>query len=82
MLPFGQAGFPRARELRCKCLKVFSSGILPGPIASVDFIPEGPHCVRPEVILTRKDGKQFCMNTTMPWVQRIIQRFTKRNSNL
>ncbi|XP_039187642.1 interleukin-8-like [Crotalus tigris] len=82
LLLAGSALQTQARELRCKCLKVFSYGILPGPIASVDFIPEGPHCVRPEVILTRKDGKQFCMNTTMPWVQRIIQRFTKRNSNL
>uniref|UniRef100_A0A670ZJE2 Chemokine interleukin-8-like domain-containing protein n=1 Tax=Pseudonaja textilis TaxID=8673 RepID=A0A670ZJE2_PSETE len=66
-----------ARELRCHCVKVFSHGISIGSIASVDFIPEGPHCIRPEVILTRKDGKQFCLNTTMPWVQRVIQRFTK-----
>uniref|UniRef100_A0A670ZJC6 Chemokine interleukin-8-like domain-containing protein n=1 Tax=Pseudonaja textilis TaxID=8673 RepID=A0A670ZJC6_PSETE len=66
------------RELRCHCVKVFSHGISIGSIASVDFIPEGPHCIRPEVILTRKDGKQFCLNTTMPWVQRVIQRFTKK----
>uniref|UniRef100_A0A8C5SC97 Chemokine interleukin-8-like domain-containing protein n=1 Tax=Laticauda laticaudata TaxID=8630 RepID=A0A8C5SC97_LATLA len=65
------------KELRCQCVKVFSHGISTGSIASVDFIPEGPHCIRPEVIITRKDGKQFCLNTTMPWVQRVIQRFTK-----
>uniref|UniRef100_A0A8C6VKE4 Chemokine interleukin-8-like domain-containing protein n=1 Tax=Naja naja TaxID=35670 RepID=A0A8C6VKE4_NAJNA len=64
-------------ELRCQCVKVFSHGISTGSIASVDFIPEGPHCIRPEVILTRKDGKQFCLNTTMPWVQKVIQRFAK-----
>uniref|UniRef100_A0A670ZJB4 Chemokine interleukin-8-like domain-containing protein n=1 Tax=Pseudonaja textilis TaxID=8673 RepID=A0A670ZJB4_PSETE len=63
------------RELRCHCVKVFSHGISIGSIASVDFIPEGPHCIRPEVM---KDGKQFCLNTTMPWVQRVIQRFTKK----
>uniref|UniRef100_A0A670ZJL4 Chemokine interleukin-8-like domain-containing protein n=1 Tax=Pseudonaja textilis TaxID=8673 RepID=A0A670ZJL4_PSETE len=63
-----------ALELRCHCVKVFSHGISIGSIASVDFIPEGPHCIRPEVM---KDGKQFCLNTTMPWVQRVIQRFTK-----
>uniref|UniRef100_A0A8C6VKZ0 Chemokine interleukin-8-like domain-containing protein n=1 Tax=Naja naja TaxID=35670 RepID=A0A8C6VKZ0_NAJNA len=66
-----------SRELRCQCVKVFSHGISTGSIASVDFIPEGPHCIRPEVILTRKDGKQFCLNTTMPWVQKVIQRFAK-----
>ncbi|XP_013923514.1 PREDICTED: interleukin-8-like [Thamnophis sirtalis] len=70
----------QARELRCQCVKVISHGISTALIASVDFIPEGPHCIRPEVILTRKDGKQFCLNTTMPWVQRVIQRFSKRSN--
>ncbi|XP_026535584.1 interleukin-8-like [Notechis scutatus] len=82
LLLAGSALETQARELRCHCVKVFSHGISTGSIASVDFIPEGPHCIRPEVILTRKDGKQFCLNTTMPWVQRVIQRFTKRISNL
>uniref|UniRef100_A0A670ZJL1 Chemokine interleukin-8-like domain-containing protein n=1 Tax=Pseudonaja textilis TaxID=8673 RepID=A0A670ZJL1_PSETE len=62
-----------ARELRCHCVKVFSHGISIGSIASVDFIPEGPHCIS----LLHFNGKQFCLNTTMPWVQRVIQRFTK-----
>uniref|UniRef100_A0A8C6VKY0 Chemokine interleukin-8-like domain-containing protein n=1 Tax=Naja naja TaxID=35670 RepID=A0A8C6VKY0_NAJNA len=72
----------QTRELRCQCVKVFSHGISTGSIASVDFIPEGPHCIRPEVILTRKDGKQFCLNTTMPWVQKLVRFLSNLNKGL
>ncbi|XP_034272011.1 interleukin-8-like [Pantherophis guttatus] len=82
LLLAGSALQTQARELRCQCVKVVSHGIPTASIASVAFIPEGPHCIRPEVILTRKDGKQFCLNTTMPWVQKVIQRFAKQTSNL
>ncbi|KAM6450655.1 C-X-C motif chemokine 2-like [Liasis olivaceus] len=81
LLLAGSALHPHARELRCKCVKVFSQRISLQSIASVDFTPEGPHCVRPEVIITRKDGKQVCMNPRMPWVKRIVQEIVNQQND-
>ncbi|XP_063158036.1 interleukin-8-like [Candoia aspera] len=81
LLVAGSAVQTQARELRCKCVNVLSQKISPVFVASVVFIPEGPHCVRPEVIVTKKDGKRVCLNPQMPWVERLLQKIINKQRN-
>ncbi|XP_070582642.1 interleukin-8-like [Erythrolamprus reginae] len=82
LLLAGSALQTQATELRCKCPSVVSHIISTRDFETMKFIPEGPHCIRSEVIVTKKDGKEICLNPTMPWVQIFIQRFVKRTGNL
>uniref|UniRef100_A0A8C6YYC8 C-X-C motif chemokine n=1 Tax=Nothoprocta perdicaria TaxID=30464 RepID=A0A8C6YYC8_NOTPE len=65
-------GAPLAGELRCRCVRTVSEVIPPRRLASVELIPEGPHCAVPEVIAKTKQGLMVCLNPSAPWVQRIV----------
>ncbi|NWX93837.1 IL8 protein, partial [Nothoprocta pentlandii] len=71
-------GAPLAGELRCRCVRTVSEVIPPRRLASVELIPEGPHCAVPEVIATTKQGLMVCLNPSAHWVQRIVTRILNR----
>ncbi|XP_075705911.1 permeability factor 2-like [Rhinoderma darwinii] len=68
----------RAGELRCQCIKTERRPIPLKQILNFEIIPKGPHCKHLEVIATVKTGKEtsqdICLDTTAPWVKRIIDR--------
>uniref|UniRef100_A0A8C6YXS0 C-X-C motif chemokine n=1 Tax=Nothoprocta perdicaria TaxID=30464 RepID=A0A8C6YXS0_NOTPE len=71
-------GAPLAGELRCRCVRTVSEVIPPRRLASVELIPEGPHCAVPEVIAKTKQGLMVCLNPSAPWVQRIVTKILNR----
>uniref|UniRef100_A0A8C3XSE1 Chemokine interleukin-8-like domain-containing protein n=1 Tax=Chelydra serpentina TaxID=8475 RepID=A0A8C3XSE1_CHESE len=76
-LPSGQicsVGAPMADELRCQCQQTATRVIPPKHIAHVELIPEGLHCLVPEVIATMKNGKKVCLEPTAPWVKLIVKK--------
>ncbi|CAN8209499.1 unnamed protein product [Coccothraustes coccothraustes] len=71
-------------ELRCQCIATSSQRIPDHDIQAVKLTPSGPHCKNLEVIVTKKDGTEVCLNPTAPWVQRIVKAIlarAKQNSN-
>uniref|UniRef100_A0A8C3SSY2 Chemokine interleukin-8-like domain-containing protein n=1 Tax=Chelydra serpentina TaxID=8475 RepID=A0A8C3SSY2_CHESE len=72
------AGAPMADELRCQCQQTATRVIPPKHIAHVELIPEGLHCLVPEVIATMKNGKKVCLEPTAPWVKLIVKKILSR----
>ncbi|KAM7168009.1 growth-regulated alpha protein-like [Macrochelys suwanniensis] len=72
-------GAPMADELRCQCQQTATRVIPPKHIAHVELIPEGLHCLVPEVIATMKNGEKVCLEPTAPWVKLIVKKILNRN---
>ncbi|XP_028559942.1 growth-regulated alpha protein-like [Podarcis muralis] len=65
---------PMTGELRCQCIQTVSRAIPRKQIASVILLPEGPHCVVPEVIATLNNGRKVCLDPQAPWVKLIVNK--------
>ncbi|KAJ8271174.1 hypothetical protein COCON_G00100330 [Conger conger] len=61
-------------DLRCRCIETESRRI--GKlIQSVELFPPSAHCKDTEIIATLKEtGQQICLDTTAPWVKKVIER--------
>uniref|UniRef100_A0A8D0GX41 C-X-C motif chemokine n=1 Tax=Sphenodon punctatus TaxID=8508 RepID=A0A8D0GX41_SPHPU len=77
-LPPLYPGAPMTGELRCQCLSTVSEVIQHKRIATVELIPEGPHCIHSEVIATLKNGIKSCLNPEAYWVKLIIRKIMNR----
>ncbi|XP_043825751.1 permeability factor 2-like [Dromiciops gliroides] len=74
------SGAPHANELRCQCLQTVQ-GIAYKNIANLKVIPAGPQCSSVEVIVTLKNGKEFCLNPAAPQVKKIVEKVLKSGAN-
>ncbi|XP_017368425.1 interleukin-8 [Cebus imitator] len=70
---------PRSgKELRCQCIKTYSTPFSPKFIKELRVIDSGPHCTNTEIIVKLVDGRQLCLDPKEKWVQRVVQIFLKR----
>ncbi|XP_043917079.1 C-X-C motif chemokine 2-like [Protopterus annectens] len=60
-------------DLRCHCIKTVSYFIPPKNIATIEIIPNGPHCSLVEVIATVQSGQLICLNPEARWVKMILE---------
>nr|XP_060635610.1 interleukin-8-like [Anolis sagrei ordinatus] len=63
---------------RCRCLKQTSTPFSPKQLKSIQVIPHGMQCQRTEIILTLKNKWKVCVNPSVPWVQELLKKVTKR----
>ncbi|XP_034072506.1 permeability factor 2-like [Gymnodraco acuticeps] len=60
--------FPRER---CMCIRTISSMPV-RVIKRIEVIPISGHCRRTEIIVTRRNGSQVCVNPAVNWVYVLI----------
>ncbi|XP_063281376.1 interleukin-8-like [Pelobates fuscus] len=72
----GSKGMPMARmnELRCICISTETKFVSPKYFQNVEIIPKGPHCKNVEVIVTLKNGQEVCLEPTISWVKKIVNK--------
>ncbi|NWZ84962.1 IL8 protein, partial [Poecile atricapillus] len=68
----GKALARMATELRCQCIATHSGPIPWNSVQDVKLTQSGPHCKNVEVIATLKDGREMCLEPTLPMVKRIV----------
>uniref|UniRef100_A0A2K6SIN2 C-X-C motif chemokine n=1 Tax=Saimiri boliviensis boliviensis TaxID=39432 RepID=A0A2K6SIN2_SAIBB len=70
---------PRSgKELRCQCIKTYSTRFSPKFIKELRAIDSGPHCANTEIIVRLVDGRKICLDPKEEWVQKLVQIFLKR----
>ncbi|XP_020027798.2 interleukin-8 isoform X2 [Castor canadensis] len=65
-------------ELRCQCIKTYSTPFHPKFIKELRVIERGPHCPNTEIIIKLADKRELCLDPKEKWVQRIVEAFVKR----
>ncbi|KAL6467342.1 hypothetical protein MHYP_G00251460 [Metynnis hypsauchen] len=67
-------------EPRCRCSGTESKRI-GRLIESVELFPPNPHCKETEIIATLKNtGQEICLDTTAPWVIKVIEKIMASRS--
>ncbi|XP_071254397.1 C-X-C motif chemokine 11-1-like [Salvelinus alpinus] len=65
---------------RCLCRKVRNSFGAPNTVEDIQIYPPTPSCDRLEIIVSLKNGVQYCLDPSMKKVQRLLNRLMKKSS--
>ncbi|NXR18116.1 CXL13 protein, partial [Cinclus mexicanus] len=60
-------------NLSCRCLKSTRAFIPPAKYSSVEVLPAGSSCRRPEVVIKLKSRKTVCVDPDTLWVKKLLE---------
>ncbi|NWZ66454.1 IL8 protein, partial [Acrocephalus arundinaceus] len=66
------------RGSQCQCISTHSKFIPPKTIQGVRLSQRGPHCKNVEIIAMLKDGREVCLEPTVPWIQLTVKALLAR----
>ncbi|NXR21934.1 IL8 protein, partial [Cinclus mexicanus] len=66
------------RGSQCQCIVTHSKFIPPKTIQDVRLSQRGSHCKNVEIIATLKDGREVCVEPTVPWVRLTVKALLAR----
>ncbi|NXB40062.1 IL8 protein, partial [Eulacestoma nigropectus] len=66
------------RGSQCQCISTHFKFIPPKTIQDVRLSQRGPHCKNVEIIATLKDGREVCVEPTVPWIRLTVKALLAR----
>ncbi|XP_063046755.1 C-X-C motif chemokine 11-1-like [Engraulis encrasicolus] len=65
---------------RCTCRRIRPKLAPPKQILDIQILPPSPSCNKLEIVVTMKNGLQYCMEPKEEILQRVVRSLEKKNS--
>ncbi|XP_055055853.2 C-X-C motif chemokine 10 [Misgurnus anguillicaudatus] len=66
---------------KCRCLTTTTSIVPPRLFQRIEILPQGAHCRKTEIVITKKDNSTVCVNPEAKWINNVLSRVMRSKRN-